>query len=38
VYFKLNDVDARLEAGKFKMTSPVTIQNFFEKLNNPIIE
>lgn len=37
-YFKLNDVDASLEAGKFKITPPITIQNFFDKLDNPVID
>lgn len=38
LYFRLNDVDARLEAWTFQMQEPITIQNFFTKLDTPIIE
>ena len=37
-YFRLNEVDARLDAGIFKMDGPVTIENFFDKLDNPVIK
>lgn len=38
IYFKLNNLNPKFEAGSFSVDEPITVQNFFDKLDKPIIE